>query len=634
MQPPTENPNPAPNINPTEPQVPATETAPVSTPEVSQPQPAQTPMTQPVPQSEAAGASIVAGQPVPATPIVQPMQTTPPAPVPQQPVMVLPVAGPAPTVIGAQPVAQTSTVSSLAPSAPNVGGANLPGAPNSGTMFIGGDTGLQTVAASGTTRLAFASSKRKKVMIAGGSGVGVALALVLFVFGFYVPNKPENVWRTGMDRTGDQMTAMITKLEDPKALAQLEKSKITAQGSIDLDGQKATLSLDTKADDTKSDSTAQLNATISGMPEIAITAALKTQLPDNALLPNLYFKVSGIGELGLDGFIPGISAYENKWIAVEQDFLKQFESTLSSQTTASAQPMTQADIVSIAKDVNAVSQEYIFTSDPEKAVIQLDEFIATEESEGIKANHYKAKLDTDNLAEYCTALGDTLLKNEAVKDNDLLGGIDAAEIKRQCDTAGDDLATNKFDLWMDKKHKLFHKVRFSEDLDAQAEKIEEDKQKCIADFRDNPDPQGLASDAYCSYNDDMIETGEIYTEFGQVYKGDDTFELFMNAIEDTNKSQSDARIELTVNAKDLTIDGNMSFSTKSEYVNMEGELTIETEPYDGEIDASKPTDAIPIQQVIDALTNTQPATEEPEYSFMSGLSPVTSQLNMWKNWLQ
>lgn len=601
--------------------------------------------------------------PVPITPPSSPVSVQPPISGPSLetfPVSNLPVEplAQAQTQPIAQPVTPESPSDASAPSAaqgipptsttpaiqdselsttPNVIGANLPGSPGSGTMFVGGDSGLQTVTASGSTKLHYVSPTRKKAMIGGGVAAGVTTLAALFLFVFYIPNLPTNVWNTGMSRTGKEMTALLEALADQEATAGLAKSKYTVNGSLDMNGKVSTINIDTTSDDTKTNTSAKVNVNVSDMPEMNLTADVKTQLPENAFLPNIYFKVAGFSNLGLDAFLPGINTYDNKWIAVEQDYLKQFEDTLEVGSSEGAENITEEDVLSIANDVNEVSQEYLFTSDPEKAVIVLDEFIATEESEGIKANHYKASIDKENAQDYCVALRTKLLDNKVVKDNGLMSESSADDITKYCKSSSEDTnANDTFDVWIDKKYKLLHKVRFYKDLEKTAKKYQAKFDDCIADLVDYEAEDTAEIMSFCDSYKQMIVTGEAYTEFGQVYNGKDTFLLFVGENRDTNREEFKLRLEMNVDIKKLALDGKMEVSTKTENSNTNGKLTISSSPYEGEIDATKPESAISIQQAFGELMGSQLAG--PDYYQMSEeypeLEPVTSQLNLWKTWLQ
>src|SRR5690606_31032379 len=94
-------------------------------------------------------------------------------------------------------------------------------------------------------------------------GLFVALAVVLgsagYVFGYYIPNKPENVWKTGLNRSGDTLAKLVAESTTEQKIEKLKSSKSTITTKVrsefvDVDGQ-----LVTRFDSRKSDSTLELD---------------------------------------------------------------------------------------------------------------------------------------------------------------------------------------------------------------------------------------------------------------------------------------------------------------------------------------------------------------------------------------
>lgn len=454
-------------------------------------------------------------------------------------------------------------------------------------------------------------AKKKKIFIMSGL---VALFFVAlssaYVFGFYLPNTPDNVWKTGLSRTGKEVEAIANKISDPESFSTLAKNKVTISGSVDFPDQKVTIDFDSNFDELKSDNNLDIGVNSSALQEpINVNAKIKTSLPENSVWPNVFFNISGLSSLGFDAFLPGISAYEGKWISVEQDFYEKYLDELTSGNESSN--ITEQDVISVMNDVVAVSQDYLFSSDPEKAVINQDEFIGEEESEGITAFRYKASVNETNAEKFCIALIDKLYTNESFKkinqteQSDLEKAIEDA--KKGCSTTqeeDDDAAEPEtFDLWIDKKYKILHKIRFSEDLEAKAQSLKDQKAGCIQRYSDFG--SSSSSTSFCDYYDDLAETGEKYVDVGQIYKGEDEFALFVNQVTNTNRQNNSIRGDFSINAKDLSINGSITYKDNSEDSRGSANISIKTEPFDGEIDANKPEGAVPLQQVIDDLTNQQ-----------------------------
>ena len=444
--------------------------------------------------------------------------------------------------------------------------------------------------------------KRKVIIVSAVSATILAGAVSAFMFLWFIPNQPNNVWSTGLSRTGKQLDALLETLQDEESIKKLEKSVFTVKGTLTMDAQNYSLDIDSKYDPKNSASTIKIAGNDSQAENnFAIDTEVRTQFVTDAVLPNIYFRLSGFDSLGIDTMFPVFAQYDNKWIAVEQDYLK-----ILSDGTAPVngqENLTEKDVTTIVADVNTVSKEYVFTNDATKAVIQQTQFIGTEESEGITANHYKAKINAANARTYCSSLVDKLSQNAAVKKIVNLPEQEfIAEVQKQkdeCDKTTID--ESEFDIWIDKKIKILHKVRLYEDLEKAKKEAEAEKAKCEADMSEYSDlmvSDGGAS--FCSYYNNKIETGERYTEFGQVFKNKDSLLLFAGSKSATNKETSNARADVTINVKDLTAEGIIK-------ANAEGDnkytldVSLATKPFEGTVEASKPEGAIPLQQVLDSI---------------------------------
>lgn len=454
--------------------------------------------------------------------------------------------------------------------------------------------------------------KKSKVILVIIPIILMLLSAAAYAFLIYIPNTPENIWKTGLDRTGQQMDAIVAKLDDPNTIKQYDKTMLKMQGSIERGQGKYSLNLDSKLDKINSDSSLDYSSESDNIASVKVNAQLKTNLPEDALIPNVYFKLKGISSLGLDGYLPGLADYEDKWIAIEQDFIKQYEDTLrgniSAQSTESGQyTWTNEEVVSLIKDFNSVNQEYIFTSDAQKAVLELGAFVGTEDSEGIKANHYQAKLNKVNAKLYCDAVIDKLLANNTAKK--LFGLTDeettkqyAKNKKNDCKKSVDEIKDDeRLDIWFDKKYKLFHKIRMTDDAEsnneAQISEISQgaDYNECLVNNN------GIEENCtYIKPPDYDTETNleQTITELGQVYKGGDELMLFVSSKDLSNE----ARIDVSINTKELSVSGKLYYKLGQSEGKTVAIITFNTEPYSGEIDSQKPNESIPIKQVIEDLT--------------------------------
>lgn len=451
-------------------------------------------------------------------------------------------------------------------------------------------------------------SKKSAILTSLVVAVVLAIGAAGFIFGYYIPNRPENVWKTGMDRTADQLSSLAEKLGDPSILESLQQSKLTLKGSLDTADAKGSLNVDSRYNQDKTDSSLSLEASGDAIgQEINLNAQVKTQKVEDSIWPNVYFKLSGFKDLGLDAMLPGINDFDDKWISVEQDFYDQLNEGRQDDEE-SGLDVSHEDIASIASDFIDVTNEYLFTNDQEKAVIKMKEFVGTEESEGIEANHYKAQIDVDNMTEYCKAVIDKMFDNQAFRR---LSEADGDEIdkerdeqKEDCDAsdeAAPDYATlyeEEIDIWVDKQYKILHKIRIYESFDKKNEKYRKDKAECQERFADFDSEE---ENTFCDYYDEMIEEGERYMEIGQIYKGGDEVRLFTGMNSDTNTQKGSWRTDFNLNINTLAFNGQLNFNIDEEDNKMTLNLEVATEPYDGEIDSDKPEDATPLMEAYDYI---------------------------------
>src|SRR5688500_18121467 len=62
---------------------------------------------------------------------------------------------------------------------------------------------------SGGAKKGFGGLGKKKALVAAGAAAVVVLGAAGYVFGFYLPNKPENVYKSALSNTGEGYQALI-----------------------------------------------------------------------------------------------------------------------------------------------------------------------------------------------------------------------------------------------------------------------------------------------------------------------------------------------------------------------------------------------------------------------------------------
>ncbi len=397
--------------------------------------------------------------------------------------------------------------------------------------------------------------KKKRIIIGAVVGVAALVALSLgAVFGLVLPNQPDNVWSTGLSRTGKTVDRLVEEGTTQEKLDAYKSSELV--GNVEVKTPQGDFKADvgSKYDAKKSDSTLSYKGA-----DQDLSIRVMSDLADGKLYPDVYFQVNGIAKLGLDAFVPGVSAYDGKWIAASSDYLATV--IPAEAKDAKQDTFTEKDATELVKIVSATTQEYVLTSDKSKAVIEQRSFVGTEKIDNdITANHYTAGVNIENAKKYCKALIERVMAADAYKR---IPGVDASKVEedktkalKDCDESAtkDIKAEDTFDLWIDKKTKLISKARFT----------------------------------------DKDEAGT-YVEVGQTYKKGDVIPVFFKLNSDKDKYTGTLNIE--ANTKANTTKMTLKAETTGDQ-KVSGTASLELKPFKGDIKVDKPGDSIPLEQVL------------------------------------
>jgi hypothetical protein len=478
----------------------------------------------------------------------------------------------------------------IAPAAPMPGvpgnsaqGSNLP-VPNYNTGLAGSGTppSAQPVVAkpffSPDTGSAFPSSggkpKRKKLIIAGAAASLTILAGLGYVFGFYIPNKPANVFQTGLNRSGDNLTKLVNKFTDKEQLDKIKNSQITATAEANSSDFNFNGAFDVKLSKTKSDGSLDISMTSTGEDQRKLNFKFLSDLPENKRFPNMYFQVNGLRSLGLDSFIENYLAFDGKWVAVDSDYL---ESISGGDAPKNRENVTSEEVAGFVRIISDTTNEYLLTADKDKAVLENKAFIGKETTDGIKAFRYEVGINKDHAKDFCKVLKERMVSHPVYKKMANLDDADIEEEKKNFDKDCEEevkysIRDNmKLEMWVDAKYKLVHKLRIYENKDVDS-----------------------------------------YTELGQVYKGGDNISFFINY----HDKSSDAKFTVDVDTKTYTSKGVFTWKSSGAYA-VDAKVTFEAKPYEGEVKADRPEGAVDVREIMKILGIEPPApssTNEPRSS--------------------
>lgn len=402
----------------------------------------------------------------------------------------------------------------------------------------------------------------KKKLIIGG--IILALLLVLlgggYVFAIYIPNQPQNVWKTGLERSGKAVDAIVNQGTEKQNLDAYKKSEVNLSVTASGDQLNFSGQLNIKFDSANAAADLKVVSGTAGEADKAFTAKILSQLKAGSQYPNLYVQFAGLKALGFDAFLPDLVKYDSKWISIDESYLKSIGIKTQDVKNSNDKQLTANDVTEAVKAISSVTQEYLFTSRPDKALLDQRQFVGKEKVDGKSVYHYIVAINKQHAKDYCSAVVDKLVNTQVYKKYSS-GDTNAAKdsLTKDCQQSVDDNIkdTNTFGMWIDAKYKLIYKIRVTDDKDP-----------------------------------------KIYLDLGQNYSGGDDVSFFLNYHNGSDKT--DSKLNLATNLKTHASKGTMNL-TGSGTSPYEYKVTLDGKPYTGEIKSEAPAGAVPIQDVLKAL---------------------------------
>ncbi|NBU33182.1 hypothetical protein EB118_08670 [bacterium] len=222
--------------------------------------------------------------------------------------------------------------------------------------------------------------------------------------GIYM-HMPQNIWKSAVRNTGNALTAYI---DTPQA----------SQGGGNING---TLSVTAPApiDASLTGAYDEKNATYSldaGALGVRINADIRSITADKATSPDIYIKVDGLKSLS--SLLGAISKNNNllnevgsNWYFIDRTLTAQVYKQTGGEPL-SAQSLNK-DTQEIAKKVNVVFRDYIFTTNQDKSVVVVKESLGKEDFKGRQAQKYAAQVRKQQLKDMVGALNNALKDTKA-----------------------------------------------------------------------------------------------------------------------------------------------------------------------------------------------------------------------------
>jgi hypothetical protein len=295
-------------------------------------------------------------------------------------------------------------------------------------------------------------TKRRLLVIAGASLV-FAAGLATYAFAYYLPNKPENVWKSALSNTGkgyDKLTEYTSSDELAKRYdkgGQMEGSYAVSSGEMTTDG-----SFDVASDGDNATFSADFGL---GVSRVEVSGIAKKSATSE--YPDMYVKVDGITGFGDLFGLPQLDNLNNKWISIDHTMLD-----MALPEDGKAPTITEKDMTEVVEVVGKVSDKYVFTTEPENAAFKMREYVGEEKQNGKTTMHYKISPNKSNFKRYLEELSKELDKtklSEAVEDTYSKSLSELLSLEK----ADDNLSGSEaFDAWVNKDTKILHKLRFTD----------------------------------------------------------------------------------------------------------------------------------------------------------------------------
>lgn len=425
--------------------------------------------------------------------------------------------------------------------------------PSGGNVYFGSGQG-------GTAR---PMPSRKRLYAIAGAATVLVLATGGYVLGYYLPNKPSNVYKTALTNTADGYDQLVSYAGNEQVAKKFQNTEF--EGAYKVEG--AGLS----TDGTFSGHSDKANATFSGDLGLGTTRVkLDTIVKDvpNSESPDAYLKVSGIKGLGSQAGVPALDTLDNQWVSVDHTFFdnltQQAQQAQGLQSSGSMTPPSQKDVVAAAKAVGEQSRKYLFNTDKATAVFKMDSFVGKETVDGKQTNHYKVTANKDHLKTYLKELGKALDKTKLgdwakkTYNRPLSEVIDTEGMAKSADgiKSGD-----TFDLWVNTKTKLVHKVRFS----------------------DTKDPKSN------------------YIELGLNSNGGAEKPLFLNFRSNQDGQKLTGTMVLTLNASNNKVKFNVDVDSDQSGSTTKFNFNVAAQPASGKVDTAVPSNAISLSEALNRI---------------------------------
>ena len=338
----------------------------------------------------------------------------------------------------------------------------------------------QSITSAGNSKLVF--------WIIGALGILASLAgIVAYIFLVYLPGTPENRYRTGFEAVGQGMDYLV---EEGDIIEQISSTSYNGNLAIEFDDESVgdftvNINVDGEYDTQNTSLNLETNGSFtdnSGTEPEIFKASGKVDLrflgSTDSRAPRFYFKLSEF-ELP-DQFDEEIDTYfeENDlewqdvwWLLDFQELIDEGLLTDEDLRDLDLQnQLTQKDYEELTLIVINNLREYVFTSETDKMIFQMDELLGQEEFKGVQTHKYSVTVSEENLKDYITAMRDDFTNSSVwqklsegedsetgeEEDSALISDEDIQELVEE-------FSENvQVEAWIDSESRVLRNLRFSD----------------------------------------------------------------------------------------------------------------------------------------------------------------------------
>jgi hypothetical protein len=284
-----------------------------------------------------------------------------------------------------------------------------------------------------------------------------------YVFAFYLPNTPANMYKTALSRSNIAYDRLVNYATTTQAA---HYKGFTANGSFKLTSASGSGDGTFSAASDGNNSQGNVNVDIFGEK---VNVNYRALLATGQTTPDVYLQVKGI-KTTLDSVgLKQLDNLDGQWISIDHTIIEtglaNVQGTTGTKKTAAP---SYADVKDAMVKFGDVNQKYLFTTDSQYAVLKNEQYLGKSTQDGRTVAGYKVGYDKAHLKSYLDAVGAALDDSGLGKwynqtnHKTLSSSLQLEDAKKSVDKAKSDYT---FNMYVDTKTKLIHKVHFADTKD-------------------------------------------------------------------------------------------------------------------------------------------------------------------------